>query len=87
MRTPGTFAAIADDPVAIQFFGAPPMALMTVGTATLLVGSRYLGTAAVTIDWVLWTAGTVLGLLTAVVVPYRLFSWLEVRQDGRSAAG
>ena len=82
VRTPGTFAAIADDPVAIQFFGAPPMALMTVGTATLLVGSRYLGTAAVTIDWVLWTAGTVLGLLTAVVVPYRLFSRLEVRQDG-----
>lgn len=82
VRTPGTFAAIADDPVAIQFFGAPPMALMTVGTATLLVGQQYLGQAAVTIDWVLWSAGTVLGLITAVAVPYRLFTRLQVRQDG-----
>lgn len=81
-RTPGTFSAIASDPVAIQFFGAPPMALMTVGTATLLVGQQYLGQTAVTIDWVLWSVGTVLGLITAVAVPLRLFSSLEVRQDG-----
>ena len=81
-RTKGTFAAIADDPVAIQFFGAPPMALMTVGTATLLVGQQYLGQVAVTIDWVLWSVGTVLGLITAVAVPYRLFTRLQVRQDG-----
>lgn len=81
-RTPGTFSAIASDPVAIQFFGAPPMALMTVGTATLLVGQQYVGQTAVTIDWVLWSVGTVLGLITAVAVPFRLFSSLEVRQDG-----
>lgn len=73
---------IANDPIAIQFFGAPPMALLTVGTATLLIGSRYLGDAAVTIDWILWTVGTVLGFATAVLVPYRLFTQLQVRQDG-----
>ena len=68
--------------MAIQFFGAPPMALMTVGTATLLVGERHIGaTAALSIDAILWTVGTVLGLVTAVAVPYRLFTRLEVRHD------
>ena len=82
VRSPGTFRALTEDPVAIQFFGAPPMALMTVGTATLLVGREYLGDAAITIDWVLWSVGTILGLVTAVAVPYRLFSRLQVRADG-----
>jgi C4-dicarboxylate transporter/malic acid transport protein len=82
VRDRGTFQAILDDPVAIQFFGAPPMALMTVGTATLLVGRQYIGDIAITIDWVLWSVGTVLGLITAVAVPYRLFTRLQVRQDG-----
>jgi C4-dicarboxylate transporter/malic acid transport protein len=82
IRRPGTFKALTDDPIAIQFFGAPPMALMTVGTATLLIGSHYLGQpAAVAIDSVLWVAGTVLGLVTAVAVPYRLFTALTVRSD------
>ena len=59
------------------------MAFMTVGTATLLVGSRWIGeTAAVAIDWVLWSVGTVMGLATAVVVPFLLFTRLKVRQDG-----
>src|SRR5512133_1789090 len=67
IRQPWTFKAIADDPIAIQFFGAPPMALMTVGTATLLIGSHYIGqSAALAIDSVLWVAGTILGLVTAV---------------------
>ncbi len=83
LRDPGILRAIADDPIAIQFFGAPPMALMTVGTATLLVGERFIGpTAALAVDVVLWTAGTVLGLVAAVAVPYRLFTRLEVRHDG-----
>ncbi len=80
---PGNLRAIADDPVAIQFFGAPPMALMAVASATLLVGPSYLGEPiAVSIGWVLWSLGTMLGLLTAVIVPYRLFTRLEVRHDG-----
>lgn len=82
LRSRGTFTSLTEDPVAIQFFGAPPMALMTVGTATILVGQDYLGDLAITIDWILWTAGTVLGLITAVAIPYRLFSRLQVRQDG-----
>jgi C4-dicarboxylate transporter/malic acid transport protein len=81
-RQRGTFTALTEDPVAVQFFGAPPMALMTVGTATLLVGSHYIGQpTAVMIDSVLWTCGTVAGYITAIVVPYRLFSRLELSGD------
>jgi tellurite resistance protein TehA-like permease len=48
---------------------------MTVGAATLLLGPEVLGPAlAVRIDWVLWTAGTALGLLTTLAVPYLLFT-------------
>lgn len=82
IRRRGTFKALTEDPIAIQFFGAPPMALMTVGTATLLVGCHYVGqSAAVAIDSVLWVTGTALGLVTAVAVPYRLFTQLGVRSD------
>jgi C4-dicarboxylate transporter/malic acid transport protein len=83
VRHPENVRAIADDVVAIQFFGAPPMALMTVASSTILVGSQYLGeSVAVGIGAVLWGVGTVLGFLTAVLVPYRLFTRLEVRHDG-----
>lgn len=82
-RYPDNVKAIASDPIAIQFFGAPPMALMTVASGTILVGQRYLGESlAVGIGWALWSLGTVLGFLTAVIVPYRLFTRLEVRHDG-----
>ncbi|MFI6102262.1 TDT family transporter [Lentzea sp. NPDC051213] len=61
------------DPVMAQFWGAPPMALMTVGTGALLLGADWIGLpAALAIDWTLWTAGTALGLATAVVVPLRM---------------
>ena len=80
---PGNFRAIADDVVAIQFFGAPPMAMMAVASATVLVGQQYLGQSlAVNLAWVLWGVGTVLGIATAIAVPYRLFTRLEVRHDG-----
>jgi tellurite resistance protein TehA-like permease len=36
----------------------------------------------VAVAWVLWSLGTVLGLVTAVAVPFRLFTRLEVRRDG-----
>jgi len=82
IRRPGTFKAITNDPISIQFFGAPPMALMTVGAGTLLVGSHYLGLeTALAINAVLWTTGTVLGFITAVSVPYRLFTQLGVSSD------
>jgi C4-dicarboxylate transporter/malic acid transport protein len=61
----------AADPVMAQFFGAPPMALLTVGAGALLLGRRMIGLeAALDVDWVLWSLGTVLGLATACAVPY-----------------
>ncbi len=42
----------AADPVAAQFFGAPPMALLTVGAGALLLGRRVIGLdAALAVDW------------------------------------
>ncbi|MEU6321628.1 carboxypeptidase regulatory-like domain-containing protein [Streptomyces sp. NPDC047009] len=65
------FRLHAGDPVMAQFFGAPPMALLTVGAGTLLLGRRLIGLeAALDVDWVLWSLGTVLGLVTACTVPY-----------------
>ncbi|MGW4391834.1 TDT family transporter [Streptomyces sp. NPDC004685] len=61
----------AGDPVLAQFLGAPPIALLTVGAGTLLLGRRLIGErAAVDVDWVLWSVGTVLGLATVCAVPY-----------------
>jgi C4-dicarboxylate transporter/malic acid transport protein len=58
------------DPAMAPFYGCPPMALLTVGACTLLVGAPLIGThTAVVVDSVLWGIGTALGLLTAVVVP------------------
>lgn len=62
-------------PVMAHFYGAPAMALMTVGAGALLVGRPVVGdTAAVAIAATLWIAGTLFGLATAVVVPLKAFS-------------
>lgn len=61
------------DPVMSQFWGAPPMALMTVGTGALLLGSDWIGLpAALAVDWTLWTIGTALGAVTAAWIPFRM---------------
>ncbi|PJT50062.1 C4-dicarboxylate ABC transporter, partial [Streptomyces albidoflavus] len=53
------------------FYGCLAMALLAVGGATLVVGSDWIGVrAAVAVDLVLFTAGTVTGVLAAVAVPY-----------------
>ncbi|MBA2560659.1 MAG: TDT family transporter [Propionibacteriales bacterium] len=71
-----------DNPVMSHFYGAPAMGLMTVGAGALLVGQPLVGqTAAVRMDFVLWTAGTVLGLWTAVAVPYKAFTSHDVQPD------
>ena len=63
------------DPVMAHFYGAPAMALMTVGAGAMLLGRPVIGDgAALALDAVLWTAGTLLGLWTAVAVPYRAFT-------------
>jgi tellurite resistance protein TehA-like permease len=68
---PRALRSHAADPVAAQFFGAPPMALLTVGAGALLLGRRVIGLdAALGVDWVLWSLGTFLGLATACTVPY-----------------
>jgi C4-dicarboxylate transporter/malic acid transport protein len=71
-----------DDPVMSHFYGAPAMGLMTVGAGAVLVGHHLIGmTAALALDWVLWSAGTLLGLATAVLVPIKAFTTHEVRED------
>jgi C4-dicarboxylate transporter/malic acid transport protein len=71
----------AADPVMAQFWGAPPMALMVVGAGTLLLGHGLLGPAAVGLDWVLWTAGTALGLVTTGWIPYLMMTRYETGAD------
>jgi C4-dicarboxylate transporter/malic acid transport protein len=56
------------------FYGAVSMAFLTVGSGTLLAGSRIIGeSSAVWIDATLWTIGAVSGLVCAVAIPYLLF--------------
>lgn len=67
--------AALHDAVMVQFYGAPPMALLTVGAGTMLLGKDLIGTgAATTVFAVLWSAGTVLGLITSVAVPYSMIT-------------
>ncbi|MCT1394861.1 TDT family transporter [Microbacterium sp. p3-SID338] len=62
-------------PVMAHFYGAPPMALLTVGAGAVLLGKDLIGvTAAVALDAVLWVLGTVLGVCTAVLVPFLAFT-------------
>ncbi len=81
-RHPGTARAYADDPVMSHFYGAPSMALLTVGAGAVLVGKDLIGLrAAVDLDWVLWTLGTVAGLACSVAVPYLMFTRHRVGAD------
>ena len=70
-----TARAHAAHPVMSQFYGAPAMAMLTVGAGALLLGKDLIGLpAAVAVDAVLWTAGTLTGLATSVWVPYRMIT-------------
>lgn len=71
-----------NDPVMAQFFGAPPMALLTIAGGTLLFGHNLFSQEIVmVIAWGLWITGTIIGFITAVILPYRLFTHHEVRGD------
>lgn len=62
-----------NDPVLAHFYGAPAMALMTVGSGALLVGHALIGDQAATaLSLTLWIAGTLLGLWTMIAVPLRM---------------
>jgi C4-dicarboxylate transporter/malic acid transport protein len=82
-RYPARARGHAANPVMAQFWGAPPIALMTVGTGTLLLGAPLIGTgAAVAADWALWGAGTALGLVTACWIPYLMMTSHDIPADG-----
>ncbi len=70
------------NPIMSHFYGAPAMALMTVGAGALLVGQTVIGTGpALMLDAILWAAGTVLGLWTAIAVPLRAFTDHDVKPE------
>lgn len=79
-REPGLPRRHYDDPATAPFYGAPAMALMTVGAGALAVRiPDGLG-----LDAVLWTAGTLLGVGTAVSVPLRAITTHRLADDGAS---
>ncbi|MES9542538.1 MULTISPECIES: TDT family transporter [unclassified Actinomadura] len=66
---------LLDNPATAVFYGCPPMALLAVGYGTLVLGPGVIGTrAAVALDAVLWTAGTLYALLAAAGVPYLMIT-------------
>lgn len=76
----------ASDPTMAPFYGAPPMALLTVGAGTLLLGQDLIGLhAALAVDAVLWTIGTLTGLACAIAVPYLMFTRHELDTQSTSA--
>jgi C4-dicarboxylate transporter/malic acid transport protein len=82
LRHPTVARGHARNPQMAHFYGATPMALMTVGGGAVLVGRDLIGARiAVDLDWVLWTAGTVGGLFTAVSIPFLMFTQHDVEPD------
>ncbi|MET0700291.1 MAG: C4-dicarboxylate ABC transporter, partial [Mycobacterium sp.] len=82
LRYPTVARSHVHNPQMAHFYGAAPMALLTVGAGALLVGKDLIGQdAAVTLDWVLWTAGTVGGLFTAMTIPYLMFTEINTEPD------
>lgn len=81
-RHPSVARGHASDPAMAPFYGAPAMALMTVGAGSLLVGRDLIGAPlALGLDLALWSAGTVGGLFAAALVPYLMFTRHELRPD------
>ena len=75
------------DPAMAPFYGAPPMAMLTVGAGALLVGRDLIGLpAAITVDQVLWTLGTLTGLASTILIPYLMFTRLDLRPQDTLAS-
>lgn len=82
IRHPVAARSHARNPQMTHFYGAAPMALLTVGSGALLIGKDLIGQRiAVDLAWVLWTAGTVGGLFTAATIPFLMFTQLNVEPD------
>ncbi|MET8397933.1 TDT family transporter [Streptomyces sp900116325] len=59
------------DPAVAPFYGCLSMALLAVGGSTMAVGRDVVGhRAALAVDVVLYSAGTAIGLVVAVAIPY-----------------
>ncbi|HEX3803452.1 MAG TPA: TDT family transporter [Solirubrobacteraceae bacterium] len=70
------------DPAMAQFYGAPAMALMTVGAGALLIGKSLIGAhAALITDGVLWSLGTIIGLATSAAIPLLLFTRQRIARE------
>ncbi|MEV0527491.1 TDT family transporter [Streptomyces sp. NPDC050439] len=73
------------DPAVAPFYGCLSMALLAVGGGAVLVGEDWIGTtAAVALDAVLFTAGTVIGLAAAVAIPYLMVVKHRIEPDQAS---
>jgi C4-dicarboxylate transporter/malic acid transport protein len=84
---PANARSHALDPAMAPFYGAPPMAFLTVGAGTMLVGRGLIGLdAALGVDAVLWTIGTLTGLAASVAVPYLMFTRHELDASQASAS-
>ncbi len=82
VRHPSASRSHARNPQMAHFYGAAPMALLTVGSGALLIGKDLIGERiAVDLAWVLWSAGTVGGLFTAATIPFLMFTQLNVEPD------
>ena len=83
VRHPDRARAHLADPVMSHFYGAPAMALMTVGAGAMLVGQpgRRRRTPRSPSTPCSGPPGTLLGLWTAVAVPYRAFTDHDVKPD------
>jgi C4-dicarboxylate transporter/malic acid transport protein len=67
------------DPAMAPFYGAPPMAILTVGAGALLLGKDLVGlSAAITVDEILWTLGTLTGLASTILIPFLMFTRLKL---------
>jgi len=81
-RHPTVARSHSRNPQMAHFYGACPMALLTVGSGAILIGRDLIGDRiAVDLAWVLWTAGTVGGLFTAVSIPFVMFTQFNVEPD------
>jgi C4-dicarboxylate transporter/malic acid transport protein len=82
LRHPTVARGHARNPQMAHFYGAAPMALMTVGGGAMIVGKDLIGErVAVDLNWMLWTAGTLGGLFTAVTIPFLMFTRHDVEPD------
>jgi len=82
LRHPTAARSHARNPQMAHFYGAAPMALLTVASGAVLVGGDLIGErAAVELAWALWMAGTIGGLFTAVSIPYLMFTQHSVEPD------